>query len=67
MEKQNPIPFGSKDIAQVKVFQKQVKVHCKVKVTRSKVLVPDERSLHEASIYQISKPYSPWFKRYSPG
>ena len=52
---QSPNKFGSKDIAQVKVFQNEVKIQdqshkFKIKVTRSKVLVPKERSLHNASI-----------------
>jgi hypothetical protein len=60
---QNHIPYGSKDIAQVKVFENLVKVPS----SRSKVLVPKERSLHEASVCEISEPYPLWFKRYSPG
>jgi hypothetical protein len=63
---QNPIPYGSKDIAQVKVFFK-TRSKFKIKVTRSKVLEPKERSLHEVSVWEISEPYLLWFKRYSPG
>jgi hypothetical protein len=47
---QSPNTFGSKDITQVKVFQNYVKVQ-----TRSKVLVQNERSLHEVSICEISE------------
>jgi hypothetical protein len=50
---QNPIPYGSKDIAQVKVFFK-TSSKFKIKVTRSILLVPKERSLHEVSICEIS-------------
>jgi hypothetical protein len=45
---QNPIPYGSKDIAQVNFFFK-TRSKFKIKVTRSKLLVPKERSLHEVS------------------
>jgi hypothetical protein len=45
---QNPNTFGSIDIAQSKVFKTTSKF--KMKVTRSKVVVPKERSLHNASI-----------------
>ena len=44
---QNPISYGSKDIAKVKIF----KTRSKFKVTKSKVLLPNEQSLHEVSIY----------------
>jgi hypothetical protein len=52
---QSPNKFGSKEIAQVNFFQNEVKIQdqshkLKIKVTRSKVLVPKERSLHNASI-----------------
>jgi hypothetical protein len=60
----NPIPYGSKDIAQVKVF---FKTRSKFKVTKSKVLVPKGKSLHEVSICEISEPYLLWVKRYIPG
>jgi hypothetical protein len=51
---QNSSTYGSKDIAQVKVFFK-TRSKFKIKVTRSKVLVPKERSLHNASISQVLK------------
>jgi hypothetical protein len=57
---QNPILYGLKDIAQVKVFFK-TRSKFKIKVTRSKLLVPKERSLHEVSICEISEPYPLWF------
>jgi hypothetical protein len=44
---QSSSTFGSKDIAQVKVFQIRSKL--KIKVTRSKVLIKNERSLHETN------------------
>ena len=36
------------------------------KVMRSKVKVPNERSLHEVSTCEISEPYPLWFWRYTP-
>jgi hypothetical protein len=58
---QNSIPYGSKDISQVKVFKTRSKF--KIKVTRSKVLVPKERSHHEVYVkHQNPIPYG-----YSPG
>ena len=57
---QSPNKFGSKDIAQVKVFQNEVKIQdqshkFKIKVTRSNVFIPKEWSLHNASTSQVSK------------
>lgn len=49
---QSPIPLGSKDIAKVEVFKQR----SNFKVTRSNALVPNERSGHNESIYEISKP-----------
>ena len=47
---QSPNTFGSKDKVQVKDFEKlKTMSKFKIKVTRSKVLVPKERSLHNAS------------------
>ena len=56
MKYKSSFPLGSKDTAHVKVLKSMSK--SKVKVTRSKVLVPKQRSHHEASIHEISKPYS---------
>jgi hypothetical protein len=44
----NPISYGSKDKARLKFFKTRSKF--KIKVTRSKVLVPRELSFHEVSI-----------------
>jgi hypothetical protein len=44
-----PNKFGSKDIAQDQVFQ-NTRSKFKIKVTRSKVFVLKERSIHNASI-----------------
>jgi hypothetical protein len=51
---QNPIPHSSKDIAQVKVFKTTSKF--KIKVIRSKVLAPEERSIQNASTSHVSNP-----------
>jgi hypothetical protein len=52
---QSPNAFGSKEIAQVKVVFFKTRSKFKIKVTRSKVLVPKEKSHHNASISQVSK------------
>jgi hypothetical protein len=52
---QSSSTFGSKDIAQIKVFKTRSKF--KIKVTRSKVLVQNEKSLHEVPICEISASY----------
>jgi hypothetical protein len=59
---QNPISYGSKDIAQVKFLKLGQSSRL-----RSKVLVLKERSLHEVFICEITEPYPIWFKRYSQG
>jgi hypothetical protein len=51
MKYESPITCHSKDMANVKVFESGSNV--KVKVTRSKMLVPIERSCHEEHIYEI--------------
>jgi hypothetical protein len=53
---QNSIPYGSKDIAQVKVFSK-LGQSSRSRSQGQKVLVPKERSLHKVSICEISEPY----------
>jgi hypothetical protein len=45
---------GSKDIVHVKGYF--FKTKSKFKITRSIVFIPKERSLHHASISQVSKP-----------
>ena len=56
MKYQSPNPYN------VKVGQK-----VKVKVTRSKFMVSNERSGHEVSICEIPKPYYLLFKSRSKG
>jgi hypothetical protein len=52
---QSPNTIGSRDIVKVKFFKTRSKF--KIKVTRSKFLVQNERSLHEVPICAISASY----------
>ena len=51
MKYQSPIPFGSKDIAQVKVFENLVKVQ--VQGQRAKVMVSKQRTYHKEYTCEI--------------
>jgi hypothetical protein len=52
--------FGSKDIARLKVFK--TRSNFKITLTRSNVLLQNERIHHEVSICELSESYHPWFK-----
>jgi hypothetical protein len=51
MKYKSPITFHSKDMAKVKVFK--MWVNFKVKVTRSKIMVPLESSCDKEHTYEI--------------
>jgi hypothetical protein len=52
MKYQSPITYHLKDMANVKVFLK-IRSNFKVKVSRSKILVPIEKPCYEEYIYEI--------------
>ena len=52
MQYESPITSGKKVMAKVKVFFKS-RSNFKVKVTRSKIMVPCERSCHKEYTYAI--------------
>ena len=62
---ESPITSGLKVMAKVKVFQSRS--NFKVKVTRSKIMVPCERSCHKKYTYEIWKVYHFWFGSYGQG
>ena len=51
MKYESPTSSGWEDMAKVKVFESRS--NSKVKVTRSKILVPMERSCHKKYTYEI--------------
>jgi hypothetical protein len=54
--------YHSKDKANIKVFKSRS--NFKVKVRRSEIVLPIQRSFHEKCTYEILKPYQLPFKRY---
>ena len=63
MKCKSPITYHSKDMANVEKILESGS-NFKVKVTKSKVMVPLESSCHKEYKYEIWKPYHLPFKRY---